>query len=65
MLDCRRAWGQDRVYFTDVTGRLVHLPASWTDVVEPDPFVVVAAGRSSFRLNDLLRLAALVARLSE
>ena len=41
------------------------MPASWTDVVDPDPFVVLAAGRSLFRVEDLLALAALLAEASE
>jgi len=38
------------------------LPASWTDLVPPDPFVAVAAGRSLFRADDLLELAQLVGK---
>jgi hypothetical protein len=40
------------------------MPATWTDVVGPDPFLVVSAGRSNFRVDDLLALAGLVAELS-
>jgi hypothetical protein len=36
------------------------IPACWTDVVAEDPFVVVAAGRSAFRVADLLTLADLI-----
>jgi len=50
-------WGNHRVYFHDDTGRLRKIPAGWTDVVGDDPFVVVAAGRSAFRVADLLTLA--------
>ena len=39
------------------------MPAAWTDVEGPDPFLVVSAGRASFRVEDLLALAALVAGL--
>lgn len=58
-------WRDDRVYFFDEDGQLVSLPAAWTDAVAEDPFVTVAAGRSPFRTADLLKLAELVARLSE
>ena len=44
--------------------RVCSLPASWTDVVEPDAFVALAAGRSLFRVDDLLALSDLVAELS-
>jgi uncharacterized protein DUF5372 len=40
------------------------LPASWTDVDGLDPFLVQAAGRSLFRPEDLLKLAALMGELS-
>lgn len=59
----RHNWGEDRVYFCDASGRLHALPASWTSVWAQDPFVVAAAGRSPFRLEDLRELADLVARL--
>ncbi len=56
----RHNWGEDRVYVHDDDGRLVSLPAGWTSLVPPDPFVVVSAGRSAFRVQDLLELACLI-----
>lgn len=56
----RKNWRADRVYVYDADGELVSLPAEWTDVVPPDPFVVVSAGRSPFRVADLLKLCQLV-----
>jgi hypothetical protein len=56
----RRNWRQDRVYFYDCGGELVSLPAEWTDVVAEDPFVVVAAGRSPFHVDGLLKLSAML-----
>ena len=53
-------WGSHRVYFHDDAGRLRKIPACSTDVVADDPFVVVAAGRSAFRVADLLSLADLI-----
>jgi len=40
------------------------LPASWTDVEGPDPFLVIAAGRAHFRAPDLLALADLLRKLA-
>jgi hypothetical protein len=62
-LTLKQAWGEDRVYFLDRKKRLRRLPTSWTDVAEVDPFVTVAAGRSNFRIDDLIELAVLVANL--
>ena len=60
----RNTWGEDRVFFLDEDGTQRSLPCVWTDVAAPDPFVVVAAGRSALRLVDLLDLAALLDRLA-
>ena len=43
--------------------RVRSLPASWTDVEPPEPFAVLAAGRSVFRPADLTALVALVREL--
>lgn len=47
------------MYF-DARGRLRSLLTSWTDVQVPDAFACASAGRSWFRLDDLLRLRALL-----
>jgi hypothetical protein len=51
-----REWGEERVYYRDLTGRMRFLPARWTSVAVPDPFVLIAAGGAHFRLEDLIRL---------
>jgi hypothetical protein len=56
----RQNWGEDRVYFHDDAGRLVALPARWTSVCPADPVVILSAGRSAFRVQDLLELAELM-----
>ncbi len=61
----RLNWGEQRVYFHDDAGQLVALPAQWTSVFPLDPFVLCAAGRSPFRLQDLLDLAKLLANLEQ
>ena len=59
----RTNWGEDRVYFHDEQGRLVSLPARWTDLLPPEPLVAMAEGRSAFRMDDLLQLVALLHHL--
>ena len=56
----RNSWGREWVDFHDATGRLSAVPTDWTDRAEPDPFVVVAAGRCHLRFEDLLRLVGMV-----
>jgi len=65
LLDRRRAWSEDRVYFHDKSGRVRKMPSAWTSVGEMDPFVALSAGRTYFRVTDLLQLVDLVERLSE
>ena len=51
-----REWGEERVYYRDPSGRIRFLPARWTSIAVPDPFVLIATGRAYFRLEDLIRL---------
>jgi hypothetical protein len=62
LADRRQTWGEDRVYFIDEIGALRRLPAAWTSAAAPTAFEVIAAGRSPFRVADLLRLVTLIAR---
>ena len=59
----RQTWGEDRVSFFDEEGVQRSLPRGWTDAGDVDPFVVLAAGRSAFRVEDLVVLADLVDEL--
>lgn len=59
-LSVRQNWSQDRVFFLDEHGVQRSLPVEWTDAVDADVFVVMAAGRSALRVADLLELAGLI-----
>jgi len=59
----RNNWGEDRVYFHNSAGCLSSIPACWTTVVVPDPFVAVAGGRCFFRYEDLIQLVELMEKL--
>ena len=61
----RQNWGEQRVMFFDEAQRLRSLPLAWTSVAPADPFVVLAAGRALFRMEDLCRLAHLLAALTD
>ena len=61
----RRDWWGHRVYFHDDAGRLASLPAQWTSVFPADPYVAISGGRSPFRVQDLLELAQLIARIRQ
>ena len=61
----RHTWREQRVYFDDDQGQLMSIPAAWTSLLPSDPVAVVGAGRSAFRLQDLLELADLIAKLEE
>jgi hypothetical protein len=62
-LAVRQTWSDDRVFFLDGDGRQYSLPAGWTDAVDADVFVVMAAGRCPFRIVDLLALGRLIDEL--
>ncbi len=56
LVTCRQNWGEDRVWFHDRDGLLRSVPTNWTDAAGIDLYVVVAAGRSLFRIPDQLEL---------
>ena len=60
VVDYRHNWGEDRVYFHHPDNILTSIPTGWTSLLEQDPFVVVAAGRSNFRVGELVELARLI-----
>lgn len=59
----RQAWGEDRVSFFEDAGVQRSLPRGWTDAGDVDPFVVLAAGRSAVRIEDLVVLVDVIAEL--
>jgi hypothetical protein len=63
LLEYRKNWGEDRVYFHDEGGQVQSILASCTDAGGADPFVEISAGRSLFRYEDLVQLAILLERL--
>ena len=59
----RRTWGEDRVFFFADDGTQKSVPRAWTDMADPDPFVLLAGQRCAFRIVDLLDLVELLDRL--
>jgi hypothetical protein len=53
-------WGDDLLFYRDYRGYITALPTGWTSVQDEDPFLVVSAGRSHFRVTDLIDLASLI-----
>ena len=64
LVTIRHNWGEDRVYYYDEQNQLKSLLLSWTSAQSPDPFVVISAGRSPFRIEDLLKLISLVRNIT-
>lgn len=65
MIERKKTWGEDRILYIDENGEMCLIHASWTDVVEEDPFIVVANGRSTFRFDDLKQLSILLKNINE
>ena len=55
---------ESRVFFFNTKGRKSSVPLYWTDIGPQDPFVAVSAGRSFFRVEDLLSLVRLIEEIS-
>jgi len=49
--------------YYDANGQLRSMLTAWTSLHELDAFMATAAGRSWFRVDDLLRLSALMSAL--
>lgn len=56
----RLTWGEDRVFFLAEDGAQKSLPRAWTDMADPDPYVVFGKGRCALRVEDLLQLVELL-----
>jgi hypothetical protein len=65
ILNYRHNWGEYRVTFYETPDHVRILPAAWTSLAPLDPSVVLAAGRSAFRVADLLTLTHLIGRIEE
>ncbi len=63
VVERRCDWNGDRLYFQDPTGSLRSLPTRWTSAHTPDPIEALGGARAHFRIDDLLRLAALIEHL--
>jgi Family of unknown function (DUF5372) len=61
----RGGWDGYRVFFHGDAGQLVSMPAQWTSLLPVDPFVSISAGRSPFRVRDLLELSQLIIRIRQ
>jgi len=63
-IDCvRRISYERRVFFFNTKGRKSSVPLHWTDIGPQDLFVAVSAGRSFFRVEDLLGLVRLIGEI--
>ena len=58
----RLNWGEDRVFYYDQAGELKSFLTNVTDLMTEDAFARISAGRSAFRIDDLLELRCLLDR---
>jgi hypothetical protein len=56
-------YADDLVFFRDRIGYVTAVPTRWTSVEIEDPFLIISAGRSHFRVQDLLSLASLISEI--
>jgi hypothetical protein len=50
------SWGEDRVFYYGPDGRLKSFLVNITDLLPVDAFIRISAGRSAFRVDDLLEM---------
>ena len=55
----------ERLLLQDDGATVWSVPPQWTDLVGPDPEIVIGRGRALLRTVDLMELASLVKRLSD
>jgi len=60
VVDHRRSRHGDRIWYEADDGSIRTVPLAWTSLADVDPFEVISAGRTRFRPDDLVRLAALL-----
>lgn len=56
VVEVRRNWSEERIYFRNGPGRSASIPLIWTSLSAPDPFIDLSGGRAVFRCSDLLAL---------
>ena len=61
----RNTWGDDRVFYYAADGKLKSLMSNVTDVIARDAFDCISAGRSAFRIDDLLELRRLLGKCKQ
>jgi len=53
-------WGEERVTVELPDGTYRSIPVAWTDAAPVDPYISVGAGRSLFRVEDLIELGRMI-----
>src|SRR5438552_12274600 len=51
MVARRHNWGEERLFYYDLEGRLKSFPANVTDMSPIDAFTQISCGRSAFRVD--------------
>ena len=60
LVERKRLWGEERMTVELPDGTYRSIPVNWTDATSGDPYISVGAGRSLFRVEDLMELVRLV-----
>ena len=54
---------EKRAFFHDESGDLQSIPIAWTDMIPPDPFLLLPNGKSLFRVAELLSLCRMLDKI--
>jgi len=56
-------WSEDRAFFYDKKGHLNSVPVGWTNLCPADIFIKISAGRSYFKVENLLQIVEIIRSL--
>jgi hypothetical protein len=59
-MDVRQNRYGERVWYHSDDGSIISVPKGWTNLAEPDPFLMRSGGKACFRPGDLVRLVEIV-----
>jgi len=65
VIESKKVCNEDWLYYINDQGQYRSIPAKWTNLCTPDPFVEISQGRSYFRYDELLSLSNLLLELKK
>jgi hypothetical protein len=65
LIDRKKVWGDDRIFYVNENGQLCLIPANFTDAFEKDPFIELSNEKCVTTFDSLMSLMHIVSGLKE